>query len=77
MPVYDVYFREFKNCVYATLVAKAKGITVIALTGVGVGKLGKICDCMIAVPEMETYKAQELHVPVYHCLCAMLEKEFF
>lgn len=66
-----------KNCVYATLVAKAKGIAIIALTGMGGGKLGKICDCTIAVSETETYKVQELHLPVYHCLCAMLEEEFF
>ncbi|MBR2375262.1 MAG: SIS domain-containing protein [Clostridia bacterium] len=66
-----------KNCVYAALVAKAKGIAVIALTGVGGGKLKDCSDCTIAVPEMETYKVQELHLPVYHCLCAMLEEEFF
>lgn len=66
-----------KNCVYAALVAKAKSISVISMTGLGGGKLGKISDCAIAVPETETYKVQELHLPVYHCLCAMLEEEFF
>ena len=66
-----------KNCVYAVLVAKAKGIKTIAFTGVAGGKLKDICDVAICVPEMETYKVQELHLPVYHCLCAMLEVEFF
>ena len=66
-----------KNCVYAVLVAKAKGIKTIAFTGVAGGKLKDICDMAICVPEMETYKVQELHLPVYHCLCAMLEEEFF
>ncbi len=66
-----------KNCVYAVLVAKAKGIKTIAFTGVAGGKLKDICDVAICVPEMETYKVQELHLPVYHCLCAMLEEEFF
>ncbi len=66
-----------KNCVYATMVAKAKGLSSISLTGKKGGKLKEYCDCTIAVPEMETYKVQELHLPVYHCLCAMLEEEFF
>lgn len=66
-----------KNCVYAALVAKAKGMTTIAFTGETGGKLKEICDVAICVPETETYKVQELHLPVYHCLCAMLEEEFF
>ena len=66
-----------KNCVYAALVGKAKGLSSIALTGAGGGKLKAVADCTIAVPEKETYKVQELHLPVYHCLCAMLEEEFF
>lgn len=66
-----------KNCVYAALTAKAAGITVIAMTGSGGGKLARIADILINVPENETYRVQELHLPVYHCLCAMLEAEFF
>jgi len=66
-----------KNCVYAVLVAKAKGLSSIALTGAGGGKLKAVADCTIAVPETETYRIQELHLPIYHCLCAMLEEEFF
>ena len=66
-----------KNCLYAVLVAKAKGIKTIAFTGKAGGKLGTICDECICVPEVETYKVQELHLPIYHCLCAMLEEEFF
>lgn len=66
-----------KNCVYATHVAKAKGLKTIAFTGESGGKLKELCDESICVPEIETYKVQELHLPVYHCLCAMLEEEFF
>ena len=66
-----------KNCVYAVLVAKAKDISSIALTGEAGGKLKELSDEAICVPEVETYKVQELHLPVYHCLCAMLEEEFF
>ncbi len=66
-----------KNCVYAVLVAKSKGIKTIAFTGATGGRLKELCDESICVPETETYKVQELHLPIYHCLCAMLEEEFF
>lgn len=66
-----------KNCVYAAMVAKTKGMKTIAFTGETGGKLKELCDACICVPELETYKVQELHLPVYHCLCAMIEEEFF
>ena len=52
-------------------------MTVIGLTGNGGGKLRKYSDILLNVPEKETYRIQELHLPVYHCLCLMLENEFF
>ena len=66
-----------KNCVNAALVAKAKGIKSVGLVGGHGGRLKDICNEYICVPESETYKVQELHLPIYHCLCAMLEEEFF
>jgi len=66
-----------RNCLYAAVTARAMGVKVIALTGSGGGKLAGLADALIAVPEEETFKVQELHLPVYHCLCAMLEAEFF
>ena len=66
-----------ENCVLAAITAKALGIGVAALTGAGGGKLATIADVCVKVPETETYKVQELHLPVYHCLCAMLEEEMF
>jgi D-sedoheptulose 7-phosphate isomerase len=66
-----------KNVLYAAMVAKAKDLKVIALTGAGGGKLAELADVTIAVDEKETYKIQELHLPIYHCLCMMLEKRFF
>ena len=57
--------------------AKAKGLKVIGLTGAKENKLMKYADVCIRVPEIETYKIQELHLPVYHCLCLMLEEHFF
>lgn len=66
-----------KNVLYAAVNAKAKGLTVIGLTGAKENKLMKYADVCIRVPETETYKIQELHLPVYHCLCLMLEEKFF
>ena len=66
-----------KNVMSATVVARALGIKVIALTGADGGELAKIADVAIKVPESETYMVQELHLPVYHCLCLMLEDRFF
>lgn len=66
-----------KNIIYAAIVAKAKGVKIIGLTGSRESKLSAIADVCIQVPETETYKIQELHLPVYHCLCLMLEERFF
>ncbi len=66
-----------KNVMSATVVARALGIKVIGLTGASGGELGMVADVTIRVPETETYKVQELHLPVYHCLCLMLEDSFF
>ena len=66
-----------KNCVYAAEVAKWKGLQVISLTGEKQSKLSLLSDICIRVPETETYKVQELHLPIYHCLCAMIEEELF
>ena len=65
------------NVVNAATVAKAIGLETIALTGKNGGTLSEICDVTIRVPETETYKVQELHLPVYHYLCAEVEKHFF
>lgn len=66
-----------KNVLYAAVNAKAKGLKVIGLTGTKENRLMKYADVCIRVPETETYKIQELHLPVYHCLCLMLEEKFF
>lgn len=66
-----------KNIMSATVVAKALGIKVIGLTGAKGGELAETADVAIRVPETETYMIQELHLPVYHCLCLMLEDKFF
>lgn len=66
-----------KNVLYAAVNAKAKGLKVIGLTGAKENKLMKYADVCVRVPETETYKIQELHLPVYHCLCLMLEEKFF
>ena len=66
-----------KNIMSATVVARALGIKIIGLTGADGGELAQVSDIAIKVPETETYMIQELHLPVYHCLCLMLEDRFF
>jgi len=66
-----------KNVCYAAVTAKAKKMKVVALTGCSGGELRRLADVSLIVPENETYKIQELHLPVYHCLCLMLEDRFF
>ena len=66
-----------RNVLFAAVAAKAKGLKVIGLTGQKPSKLAQLADVCIQVPEVDTYKIQELHLPVYHCLCMMLEEHFF
>jgi D-sedoheptulose 7-phosphate isomerase len=66
-----------RNVMNAAVVARAMGINVVAMTGADGGELGRFADVAIRVPESETYMVQELHLPVYHCLCLMLEDYFF
>ena len=66
-----------ENVMYAAVTAKAKGMQVVGLTGKDGGKLAGIAGAAVIVPEMETYKIQELHLPVYHALCLMLEHRFY
>lgn len=66
-----------KNVMYAAVVAKAKDMKVIGLTGFTGGELADISDIAVKVPEKETYIIQELHLPIYHCWCLMLEDKFF
>ncbi len=66
-----------ENVAAAVAVAKARGITVIGLTGEVGGKLAESADIAIRVPERETFKVQELHLPVYHYICAAVEAHFF
>ena len=78
----DVFFGistsgNSKNVLYAAVTAHAKGMKVIGLTGAKNSKLEQMSDICIKVPQTETYMIQELHLPVYHCLCLMLEDRFF
>jgi D-sedoheptulose 7-phosphate isomerase len=66
-----------KNIINAAITAKALGLVCLGLTGGAGGGLKEFCDVTVAVPEYETFKIQELHLPVYHTLCAMLEADFF
>jgi phosphoheptose isomerase len=66
-----------KNVNNAAIVARAYNIPIIGLTGEAGGTLGSLADVVIHAPATETYRVQEFHLPIYHCLCAMLESELF
>lgn len=78
----DVFFGistsgNSKNVLFAATVAKAKGLRVIGMTGAKDSKLAALSDVCIKAPQTETYMIQEYHLPIYHCLCLMLEDRFF
>lgn len=66
-----------KNITAAAITAKAKGMKTIAMTGRGKSELSQLCDVTIRVDEQETFKIQELHLPIYHAICLILEDYFF
>lgn len=66
-----------KNVYSAATVAKSMGLKTAALSGRDGGRLKEICDVSIVVKEDETFKIQELHLPVYHAICATVEEHFF
>jgi D-sedoheptulose 7-phosphate isomerase len=66
-----------QNVVDAIITAKAKGMIVIGLTGETGGRMKQFCDILINVPGKRTAFVQELHLPVYHTLCLIVEDSFF
>jgi len=65
------------NVCRALRVAKAVGMKTIGFTGACGGHMTSLCDLCLQVSATETYQVQELHLPAYHALCAMLEAAFF
>ncbi|MFC1544762.1 SIS domain-containing protein [Gemmatimonadota bacterium] len=65
------------NILRAAETARAGGLKVLGLTGESGGGLAALCDVCIRVPKTQVHHVQQLHLPVYHCLCLMLEDEFF
>ena len=66
-----------RNVVQAARVAKSLGLVTVGLTGESGGALAEICDCTVRVPAKETYLVQEYHLPVYHAICAEVERRLF
>jgi len=66
-----------KNVSHALETARKLGLSTIALTGAGGGRAAELADCAIRVPAERVHLIQEMHLPVYHTLCLLLEGEFF
>lgn len=66
-----------RNVLRAAETARARGLVTVGLTGADGGRLAGLCDVTVRVPEESVHKVQQYHLPVYHCLCLMLEDEFF
>ena len=66
-----------QNVIDAFIVAKAKGLKTIGMTGKNGGKLKEFCDLLINVPETRTASIQELHMIIYHNICLRIENEIF
>lgn len=65
------------NVINAAIMAKAKGMKVISMTGETGGKLKEYSDVLLNVPSQDTARIQEYHLPIYHTICECLEKNFF
>ena len=66
-----------KNVIRALEAARGRGASTLGLTGRDGGDMKELCDVCIIAPEWETYKIQELHLPIYHTLCMMLEEKYW
>ncbi len=66
-----------ENVCRALETARGLGLTTIGMTGLGGGKMAALCDILLDVPERETYRVQELHLPLYHRLCMDVEQALF
>ena len=66
-----------QNLIHAVHTAKALGLKTIALTGENGGKLAPLCDLAILAPASDTPRVQELHLPIYHSICTVVENTLF
>ncbi len=65
------------NVIFAAETAIASDVKIISITGKRISPLQRFSDVCINLPESETFRIQELTLPVYHCLAAMIEDRFF
>ncbi len=65
------------NVINAVKIASVMGVRTIGMTNSAGGKLALLCDVCIKVPRKDTPEVQELHLPIYHALCELLEEKFF
>ncbi|HIU18021.1 MAG TPA: D-sedoheptulose 7-phosphate isomerase [Candidatus Avidesulfovibrio excrementigallinarum] len=62
------------NVLLAMEAARAAGLTCVALTGQGGGRMAALADVLLAVPASRTPRIQEMHILLGHTLCGMVEQ---
>jgi D-sedoheptulose 7-phosphate isomerase len=65
------------NVYYAAIAARSLGLATILLTGERESRISNYTDIAIHAPARQTDLVQEYHITLYHCLCGMLEQDFF
>jgi D-sedoheptulose 7-phosphate isomerase len=66
-----------RNVNLALQVAEALGLCTIGMSGEKGGTLCETAKIAIKAPATVTKMVQELHLPIYHAICAMIEAHYF
>lgn len=66
-----------RNIIHAFRVARALKVKTLGFTGGCGGGVAALCDIEIRAPHTSTPIIQEMHLPLYHTVCAELEAQLF
>ena len=66
-----------KNILKAFAAARAKGISIVGMTGATGGEMRALCDICLRIPSTDTQKIQEGHIVLGHICCGLIERAIF
>jgi D-sedoheptulose 7-phosphate isomerase len=64
------------NVIAAIETANSQGVTTVAFTGAGGGRMGSLADHLFAVDSRDTARVQEAHILAGHMLCDWIELDW-